>query len=741
MSTDVKSLSTLPTKTDDDRIGILEFLLTLMNGWKTVLSFALIALIIGVLYSRYVDPVFQADALIQIDDKSQGISALGANISDLVSPDVSPAQTEAELIKSRMILEPVIDLLHLRIALKDPEINGFDKIKNNEKYTQINSPEGVLLNTEDGKIQISQFNVSQDYLNKPFTIKSATNGFVLSDGYDEFKGQLSQAHRFQGTDGVIQIQVNQLPSDGHPIKLVKQALHNTINIINNTLTVAELGKQTGIIQLSLTGANQQQTTLILKEIILSYIDRNESRGSEETTKTIDFMQTQIPLLKQKLQESEALFNKFREKYGTIDVGKEGELLITENGQIDAQLNELRLKKADLTTYYTEDHPLVLQINEQLQVLNNRKQEIKDTVGRLPEVQREFLTLSEDVGINREIYLTMLKNYEQLKIVKAGQIGFARIIDLPISTFKAIAPRKPLIIVLALLLGLLLGLLITLIKSLLKTMVKDPERLEAKAGIPVIATVPHSDIVSRLSKNKKSANRLLAYIDNSGLSYEAIKSLSTHLMFGLPFEQKSDQRAKVILVTSESPGIGKSFISANLAEVFSQLDKKVLIIDGDMRLGELHKLFNMDQENGLADYFSKENNSLQTSDNIASIVHPTAIENIDFIPRGQRPYNPTSLLASEKFGSLMKQLAAHYDYIIIDTPPVLAASDAIILSRYADNILMVARYGKSVEGQVVYAINQLAKANVHVDGIVLNDVQHGLMGKYNYHYTYAYSNAK
>ena len=273
------------------------------------------------------------------------------------------------------------------------------------------------------------------------------------------------------------------------------------------------------------------------------------------------------------------------------------------------------------------------------------------------------------------------------------------------------------------------------------MVKDPERLEEKSGIPVIATIPHSSRISRLSKNKKSAQRLLTHIDNNGLSYEAIKSLSTYLIFSTPFKQKTNQRAKVILITSESPNIGKSFISANLAEVFSQLDKKVLIIDGDMRLGALHKLFNIDPSNGLADYFSKENNILETSENMASIVHPTAIENIDFIPRGRQPHNPSSLLVSDKFSDLMKQLSHHYDYIVIDTPPVLAASDAIILSHYADKILMVARYGKSVESQVVYAINQLNKANVQVDGIVLNDIQYGLMGKYNYHYSYAYGDAK
>lgn len=740
MSIDSKSLSKPTAEANNDEIDLLGLLLNILRGWKTILFFTLLALIIGVLYSRYLDPVFQSDALIQIDTKSQGISALGANISDLVSTEVSPAETEAELIKSRMILKPVIDLLHLGIRLHDPEVSAFDKIKNNSIYTQVNSPEGVVLKTEDGQVQVSQFNVSQGYLNQAFTLKRTSTGFILNNGFDDFKGQLNTEHRFQGTDGVIQIQVNDLPNN-NPITIIKQSLQTTTNVINSALTVAERGKQTGIVQLSLKGANQQQATLILKEIVLSYIGQNQSRGSEETTKTINFMETQIPALKQKLEESEAVFNKFREKYGTIDVTKEAELLITENGQIDSQLNELKLKKADLTTYYTAEHPLVIQINEQLKVLNDRKQEIQDTVGRLPEIQREFLKLSEDVGINREIYLTMIKNYEQLKIVKAGQIGFARIIDLPISTFNAIAPKKSLIIMFTVLVGAIIGVMLVLVRSLLKSVVKDPERLETKTGVPVIATIPHSAVISRLSKNKKSADRLLAYIDNNGVSYEAIKSLRTHLMFGMPSENKGDQRAQVILITGESPGIGKSFISANLAEVFGQLNKKVLIIDADMRLGELHKLFNMDHGNGLADYFSKENEGLLSAGDITSIVHPTAIENIDFIPRGLQPHNPTSLLASEKFGDLMTQLNAHYDYIIIDTPPVLAASDAIILSRYADKILMVTRYDKSIEGQVAYAINQLHKANVQVDGIVLNDVQQGLMSKYSYHYNYAYNNTK
>lgn len=752
MNTDSKNLSNAASKEDNDEIDLMALLFAILRGWKVIVFFAVLGLVIGILYSRYVNPTFKSDALIQIEENSKGVAALGADISELIGSEVSKAQAEAELIRSRMILEPVVNLLHLRIRLSDPNIGALDRIKSNSTDTQINKPEGVSLKTEDGEAKISQFNVSQEYLNQSFTLTRSATGFVLTNGFDDFKGQIGKAHLFKGTDGQIQIKVDDLPADGYSVNITKQSLQTTTDQINSALSVVEKGKQTGIIQLSMTGANQQQTSLILKQIILSYIDQNQSRGSEETTKTISFMETQIPTLKKKLEDSEAVFNDFRKKYGTIDVGKEAELLLTENSQIDAQLNELKLKKADLTTYYTEEHPLVVQINEQLAVLNARKNEIDDTIAGLPEIQREFLQLSADTTINREIYLTLLKNYEQLKIVKAGQIGFARIIDLPISTYKAIAPKKLQIMILAMLLGAMLGTMLVLLKNMLRNVVKDPERIESKTGVPVVATIPRSPLLTRLRKNKKAPNRLLAYVDNNSLSYEAIKSLRTNLMFGMPVQGRAGQRAKVILITGESPGVGKSFISANLTEVFAQLDKKVLIMDADMRLGELHRMFSMSQDNGLADYLSQDKTHLlksnaqiaevvtsQETNNLASFIHPTGIDNVDFMPRGQHPRNPASLLANGSFNHLMAELNLHYDYIVIDSPPVLAASDAMILAQHADKVLMVTRYDDSIEGQLVYAVNQMNKANIKVDGIILNDVQQGIMSKYSYHYSYAYGN--
>jgi tyrosine-protein kinase Etk/Wzc len=223
------------------------------------------------------------------------------------------------------------------------------------------------------------------------------------------------------------------------------------------------------------------------------------------------------------------------------------------------------------------------------------------------------------------------------------------------------------------------------------------------------------------------------------------------MFGMAKESKGAGEGRVILITGESPGIGKSFITANLAEAFSHLDKKILVIDGDMRLGHLHNIFTVDDDNGLNEYLSQPkqlqsnlaqpNQTLPTALNsyldTTGFIHPTSIEHIDFMPRGRKPHNPSSLLASDRFAEMMAQLTTQYDYIFIDSPPVLAASDAVITSQYADKVLMVTRYNQSIEGQLTYAVKQMRKANIEVDGIVLNDMRQGITDKYSYHYNYAY----
>ena len=751
MSKTAKNISANDATQKDDEIDLIALLLTLLRGWKTILACALLGLALGVTYSRYVQPTYKTDALIQIDKKSQGISALGSNISELVGAEATPAETERELIKSRMVLAPVVSKLHLDIRVSDAELGALDRIAKSSIPTQTSTADGVALDTEKGAVRISNFTVPQAYENKTFNIVKTNSGFELSIEINEelktYTGSIATPTVIKTPEGDINISVESLPTASHNINLTKLSTPSAINSLNSGLSVSERGKQTGIVQLTMTGEDQKQVSRVLASVVQSYVDQNLARGSEQTTTTIKFMESQIPQLKQKLEQSEEAFNNFREQYGTIDVSKEAEILLNESAQIERQLSELKLKQAELLTYYTAEHPLVVQINDQLAVLNDRRQTIKQTVTRMPETQREFLQLSQDMDINREIYLTMLKNYEQLKIARAGEIGYVRVVDMPINTFRPIAPRRLVIWALSLIIGTLLGSLLVLAKSLLRNTVKDPERLEEKTGVPVIATIPRSKASINLMKNNKNSRRLLAMVDHNGLSYEGIKSLRTALMFAMPpvskvanifgelEREEASKHGKIIVISGESPSIGKSFIASNLAETFSQLNKKVLIIDGDMRRGELHKIFTISQSNGLGDYLT------ETDATLTSFIHPTSFEFIDFMPRGKHPNNPASLLSTDKFSNMLVQLVAIYDYIIIDTPPVLAVSDAIITAQYADKVLMVTRYNHSVEGQLAYAVKQMNKANVTLDGIVLNDMVQGITSKYSYHYSYAYGNSK
>lgn len=751
MSKTAPNTSVNDAKQAQDEIDLIVLLLTLLRGWKTILACALLGLALGVTYSRYLQPTYRTDALLQIDEKSTGIAALGSDISDLVGDSKSQAETERELINSRMVLLPVVEQLHLNINVTDPEISTLDRIAKSSIPTQISNEKGVFLNTENGLLHINYFKVPVAYENRKFSIAKTDNGFklVIEDNgiVEEYEGHVGTASTITTPKGNINILVHSLPSLGHSINISKLSVSAAIDSLSERLSVSEKGEKTGIIQMSLTGDNQEQVSRVLSNIVRSYVDQNLARGSQQTTTTINFMESQIPQLKQKLEQSEEAFNKFREQYGTIDVTKEAEILLEESSKIDLQLGELKLKQAELLTYYTSEHPLVIQINDQIAVLDNRRQEIKGTVAQMPETQRQFLQLSQDMEINREIYLTMLKNYEQLKIARAGEIGYVRVVDMPINTFTPIAPKKLIIWVVSIILGTFMGSLIIFAKSLLRNTVKDPERLEEKTGVPVIATIPRSKTSINLMKNNKNSRRLLAMVDHDGLSYEGIKSLRTSLMFAMPTvskvasifgdleKDKATNQGKIIVISGEAPGIGKSFISSNLAETFSQLNKKVLIIDGDMRRGELHKIFTISQSNGLGDYLTENNPNLE------NFIHPTSFEFIDFMPRGKHPNNSASLLSTDKFSQMLLQLVSIYDYIIIDTPPVLAVSDAIITAQYADKVLMVTRYNSSIEGQLTYAIRQMQKANITVDGIVLNDIVQGITSKYSYHYSYAYGNSK
>jgi tyrosine-protein kinase Etk/Wzc len=366
--------------------------------------------------------------------------------------------------------------------------------------------------------------------------------------------------------------------------------------------------------------------------------------------------------------------------------------------------------------------------------------LETSVKKLPKTQQEVLRLNRDVMVNTELYTSLLNNAQQLQVVKAGEIGSVRIIDRAMPTTEPIKPRKTLLWALSLILGLMAGSVLVLLKRLWDKGVEDPARIEQRFGLPVYATVPHSgkqDGLYKQIRKKKSGMFVLAHIEKGDHAVESFRSLRTTLHFSM-----LDTSNNIILLTGPCPNIGKTFVSVNFAATLALSGKKVLIVDCDMRKGHLHQYFGLSRRNGLSDL-------LAGAKAVGEVIKETGIKNLWLISMGQLPPNPSELLLQQRFSDLLKTLQAAYDYIIIDAPPILAVTDAVIIGKQAGTTLLLLKHRYHPMGEIETSVKRLKHAGVNLKGVVFNDVafsksQYG--GRYGYKYgryvyQYAYDKGK
>ena len=368
-----------------------------------------------------------------------------------------------------------------------------------------------------------------------------------------------------------------------------------------------------------------------------------------------------------------------------------------------------------------------QMQAQVAAINQRIAALNGTLKRLPELQRQYLQLFREIEVKQQLYTGLLNAYQQLQISKAGEIGNVRIIDTAVEPIEPIKPKKLQILVLALFLGAFLGTLLALLRNMLRSGIKDSSQIENELDLPVYATVPRSTIQeSRVQLLKKKKNiPILAVKNSDDIAIESLRSMRTAIHFAL-----SSAKNNIIMISGPAPELGKSFISINLATILAQSQKRVLLIDADLRRGYMHKYFNYDTQPGLAEY-------LNGQQPLESIVRNTEVENLSIMSRGKSPSNPSELLGTAKFAEMLQDLSSQYDHILIDTPPVLAVTDGIIISQYAGVNLVIARYAKTQMKELELTINRFEQAGVKVNGFILNDIQREA-GGYGYGYNYAYA---
>ena len=713
----------------EDTIDLKELFFSLIAQWKLIALCMILSLICALLYLRTTPDTYAVDALVQVEDSKGASAALLGDLSSMMEQK-SPAQAEIEILKSRLVLGTVIDRLHLDLKISATDDSFWNRLSKRHQYDVVYSQQSVRFKDNQKSFDVREFDIPSAFKDKALLLSFKQGNYSLIDSATDqvvFSAPLNQSSTLQSEYGLWKVAIYSQDQFDRRYMLQKQTLPAAMQSLLSDYSVAEKGKLTGVLGLNYQGHDKQHITQVLNAVLIAYNQQNIERRSAETAQTLGFLEAQLPKLKQQLDVAEREFNRFREKYNTVDVTKESELYLTQSVALETQKSELEQRVAEASAKYTAEHPVMQQMQAQVAAINQRIAALNGTLKRLPELQRQYLQLFREIEVKQQLYTGLLNSYQQLQISKAGEIGNVRIIDTAVEPIKPIAPKKLQILVLALFLGAFLGTLLALLRNMLRSGIKDSSQIENELDLPVYATVPRSTIQeSRVQLLKKKKNiPILAVKNSDDIAIESLRSMRTAIHFAL-----SSAKNNIIMISGPAPELGKSFISINLATILAQSQKRVLLIDADLRRGYMHKYFNYDTQPGLAEY-------LNGQQPLESIVRSTEVENLSIMSRGKSPSNPSELLGTAKFAEMLQDLSSQYDHILIDTPPVLAVTDGIIISQYAGVNLVIARYAKTQMKELELTINRFEQAGVKVNGFILNDIQREA-GGYGYGYNYAYA---
>ncbi|HEP1036431.1 polysaccharide biosynthesis tyrosine autokinase [Klebsiella pneumoniae] len=718
----MSSLKNKPENKDADEIDLSRLYGELIDHRKLIISVTAFFTLIALVYSLFSTPIYQADSLIQVEQKQA--NAILSNLSQML-PDSQPQSApEITLLQSRMILGKTVDDLNLQAKIKQNYFpvfgRGFSRLSG-DKPGIINVSRLYLPKTDD---DIPELTLTVIDVNK-FTIQT-----------DSFEAEVKVGELFEKNNISIKVdEIQAKPGTSFTVEYLSKL--KAINDLRDVLTVSDQGKDTGMLTLSLTGDDPVQIRKILDSISNNYLMQNIDRQAAQDAKSLEFLNRQLPQVRHDLDISEDKLNKYRQQKDSVDLSLEAKAVLDQIVNVDNQLNELTIRESEVSQHFTKEHPTYKALMEKRVTLLEEKAKLNKRVSAMPETQQEVLRLSRDVDSGRAVYMQLLNRQQELNIAKSSAIGNVRVIDEAVTQPRPVAPKKILIVIGGVIFGLIVSVAIIALRVFLRRGIESPEQLEV-LGINVYASIPVSEtfaknITKGLKSNKKKSleyEEFLAIQNPADLAIEAIRGLRTSLHFAM-----MEARNNILMISGASPNAGKTFVSSNLAAIISQTGKKVLFLDADLRKGYTHKLFNVSNDNGLSDY-------LAGKVDIKNCVKQIKTAGFDFISRGIVPPNPAELLMHSRFQNLLSWASDNYDLVIVDTPPILAVTDAAIIGNYAGTTLLVARFEQNTVKEIEVSAKRFEQSGVMIKGCILNGVVKKASSYYGYgysHYGYSYSN--
>ncbi|HBX2024930.1 TPA: polysaccharide biosynthesis tyrosine autokinase [Klebsiella variicola] len=710
---------------DADEIDLGRLLGELVDHRKLIIAVTSLFTLCALIYALFATPIYQADALIQVEQKQA--NAILSNLSQML-PDSQPqSEPEIALLKSRMILGKTVDDLNLQAVIKP-------------KYFPIFGRGWQRLSgKKDGELVVSRLYLpTSEDIDVPkveLTVKDNEHFVVKGDDFT-FNGRVGELLDDKG----ISIKVDKIDAEpGSKFTISYITRLEAITKLQEVLSVADQGKDTGILVLSITGDNPELITNIIDSISNNYLSQNIARQAAQDAKSLEFLSNQLPKVRNDLDVAEDKLNEYRRKNDSVDLSLEAKSVLEQIVNVDNQLNDLTFRESEISQLYTKEHPNYKALMEKRKTLQEEKAKLNKRVSVMPETQQEILRLSRDVESGRAVYMQLLNRQQELNIAKSSAIGNVRIIDNAVAQTKPVKPKKIVIILIGFIFGSVVAIGIVLLRVFLRRGIESPEQLE-ELGINVYASIPVSEAfannavkkASWKNKNYDIKQAFLAVENPADLAIEAIRGLRTSLHFAM-----MESRNNILMISGASPNAGKTFVSTNLAAVIAQSGKKVLFIDTDMRKGYTHNLFNVENTKGLSDILSGKMA-------VERAIQPLSMAGFDFIARGAVPPNPAELLMHKNFDALLSWASQNYEIVVLDTPPILAVTDAAIIGNYVGTTLLVARFEQNTAKEIEVSVRRFEQSGVIVKGCILNGIVKKASSYYSYgynHYGYTYTDNK
>ena len=697
-----KNATVTQQNTAGDTITLLEALGILWkNKWTLVFCIVLGAVVGGVI-GMWIRPQFTSDILLQVNVKGGNKATKAMGEMGALLDMSSPADAEIELIKSRMVLDFVAAEEHLAFNATPVD------------------PVNRLLHRE-GRMDIEELSIPA-IARKERWIAMATgpNTYAV---YTPEESKLVEGKvgdrlvaPYAGDTLVICVKLMRA-TEGEEFRLTQKNPLTAVRGLSKSLNVAEKGKQTGIISVKYSHRYADRAASILNSIAKTYLRQNVEMRSAEAQKTLEFLEAQLPGVKSKLDSAEKILADYRHKIGSVDMTGETKAHLDKEVTLQREILALEQERQAAMRLFKEEHPNVRTIVKQQDKLRGELARLKKAAETMPLTQQEVLRLQEEVAVNSEVYTNMLNNIQQLRVVRAGEVGNVRIVDYAQVEPIQSKPKKFNIFICSVAAFLMLGILFVFLKRMLRNGVRSSLEVERATDMSVFAKIPQSSNSMLKGRGHLRRGKPFVLTNPDDPVSESFRSLQTALDFSL------GEASKVVMITGLIPGVGKSFVSLNLASLFAESGKKVLLIDADMRLGMLRGRADF----GLAEVLSGKA-TLDTA-----IVNQEG-SNLFVMGAGKALNAACELLRGEGLAKLVAEARTKFDYVFIDTPPLSLVTDAELVYPIADFGLYVLHYGKHSIDEIKESIDKLRRYAQKPGAFVMNHCEHE-SGHYGYGYGY------